>query len=178
MRGVPADCAPVECVSHQECNIVGTTHVSLYNVFTRKTGAIAALRKVSHLQIRPKTSLCGNRRSKNVGNLHKPTRRLPCREVRGDEGGLEGEETPPKGVSSPSKVYPYSPIPSQLSLPKKRWRVEKSKSVPCASACRDRGQRTSATPWTQSEPTLPLLRRRETFSSPPTPSRCPRRKCR
>ena len=40
-----------------------------------------------------------------------PTRRLPCREVRGDEGGLEGEGHPPKGGPSPSKVFPIYSLP-------------------------------------------------------------------
>ena len=62
----------------------------------------------------PKTSLYGNRRTKSEKSFHTPTRRLPCREVRGDEGGLEGEETPPKGVSSPSKVFPH---PHKKSTP-------------------------------------------------------------
>ena len=77
----------------------------------------AALFTAPHLPINPKTSLYGNRRPKNERSFHTPTRRLPCREVRGDEGGLEGEETPPKGVSSPSKVFltpsPPPPLPWQ-----------------------------------------------------------------
>ena len=62
---------------------------------------------------------------KNEKILFTPTRRLPCREVRGDEGGLEGErrfcnaksagsgfaalDTPPKGGPSPSKVFSSPP---------------------------------------------------------------------
>ena len=73
----------------------------------------------------PKTSLYGNRRPQNAGNLFTPIRRLPCREVRGDEGGLEGErrfcnaksagsgfaalDTPPKGVLPPPRSF--SPPP-------------------------------------------------------------------
>ena len=73
----------------------------------------------------PKTSLYGNRRPKSAESLFTPTRRLPCREVRGDEGGLEGErqfcnaksagsgfaalDTPPKGGPSPSKVFSSPP---------------------------------------------------------------------
>ena len=45
-------------------------------------------------------------------------RRLPCREVQGDEGGLEGEEIPFQGGSSPSKVYPYpfSTLPAKEAV--------------------------------------------------------------
>ena len=49
----------------------------------------------------PCAATAARKRKKSLPSL----RRLPCREVRGDEGGLEGEETPPKGVSSPSKVF-------------------------------------------------------------------------
>ena len=44
-------------------------------------------------------------------------RRLPCREVRGDEGGLEEEEIPFQGGSSPSKVFPCASKVFPLPLP-------------------------------------------------------------
>ena len=44
----------------------------------------------SHLPIRLKTSLHGNRRTKIAENLHTPPRRLPCREVRGGSGRFGG----------------------------------------------------------------------------------------
>ena len=46
-----------------------------------------------------KTSLHGNRRFQNREKFCRSERRLSCREVRGDEGGLEGEETPPRSSS-------------------------------------------------------------------------------
>ena len=50
----------------------------------------AALCKVFAPPDTPKTSLHGNRRPKNAGNPHKPTRRLPCGEVRGGLGRFGG----------------------------------------------------------------------------------------
>ena len=98
----------------------------------------------------PKTSLHGNRRPKNAENPHKPIRRLPCREVRGDEGGLEGErrfcnaksagsgfaalDTPPKGGPSPSKVFLTPPRSFSKSSP----------PTPLPQRCGERGKRTRA----------------------------------
>ena len=44
----------------------------------------------NHLPSKPKTSLHGNRRTKNAENPYTPIWRLPCREVRGGSGRFGG----------------------------------------------------------------------------------------
>ncbi len=60
-------------------------------------------------------------------------RRLSCREVRGDEGGLEGEETHPKGVSSP----PRSSSPLHEPLRRDEGVAEKHRDGHRTDAARD-----------------------------------------
>ena len=57
---------------------------------TQQTSAKPHSLPPSHLPIRLKTSLYGNRRPKNERSFHTPPRRLPCREVRGGSGRFGG----------------------------------------------------------------------------------------
>ena len=133
---LPSDCTPVECVIRHRCNIVGNDpcvvplrvkrYLLTYDIMPYTSAEIPSTKRARSRTFRrfappnpPKNFPVRQPPTSKQKEFLQPNPAVAVQEVRGDEGGLEGEGHPPKGGPSPSKVFPY-PSPSASATASRR----------------------------------------------------------